>query len=187
MDLLLIAGLSIVMGIILVAMGLSFLSQSLKFDAYTDKWGTNTTDNYYQNPFFKLNSKYWHYRPKGSVVISKKKWGEIERNIGIEITLAEEKARKLGRAAAIIEIQDMVREEQARIVPASPYAVLDVEAGDALLAIEEHYHKLIAMYDPTNFKGLDEAFIELAEIRIEQFNKAWKSISFGVKMHKGDI
>ena len=94
MDLLIIAGLSIVMGIILTAMGLSFLSQSLRSLEFSEKWGGQTSENYYQNPLHRLNSKYWHYRPKGSVIVSKKQWEEIEKNIGIEINLAKDKGKK---------------------------------------------------------------------------------------------
>jgi hypothetical protein len=187
MDLLMLAGLSIVMGVILVAMGLSFLSQNLKSLEYGEDWGNYNTGQYYKNPLFRLNSKYWHYRPKGSVIVSEKQWKDIERNIGIKITLAETKAKILGRSTAIIEIKDLVKEEQAKLVPTSPYAVLGMEAASSMAEIEDKYLALLDTYNPKNFVDLDPTFVKLAELRVVQIKKAWNSINLGVTRSRGDI
>lgn len=178
-DLLFLTGISIFFGIILVAMGLSFLSQSLNSLDYTNTWQGSTATEYYNNPLFRLNSKWFHYRPKGSVILSKKQWDEIERSIGAKINEAKEEGKALGHNAAIIEIQDRVKEEQASIVPNTPYKILAVTPDTPLNDVEDRYKALKVMYDPKNFVDLDKAFVELAEIRTDQIVKAWRKIKLG--------
>lgn len=188
MDLLVIAALSIVLGLILTAMGLSFLSQNLESLKYNNAhWGDPNARDYYQNPFFRLNSKYWHYRPKGAVVLTKHKWAEIEKNIGIKLTQAKNEGKKVGYKACLVEFTDKIKEEKARVTPSSPYAVLGVNSTDPQESIKERYHFLIKIYDPKNFVDLDEAFIKLAQIRCKQIKKAWQQINYGVGYSKGDI
>jgi peptide deformylase len=169
------------------AVGLSFLSQSLKSLEYNNQYGNNTARDYYRNPLFRLNSKYWHYRPKGAVVITKHQWQEIEKNIGIKIDEAKRKGVKLGRKSLYIDIQDAVKEKQAVLRPTSPYAILNVKANAPMAEIEARYKWMMEAYNPNNFVDLDKAFIQLAEIRCEQIEKAWKQINYGISYSKGDI
>ena len=188
MDLLIIAALSIVLGLILTAMGLSFLSQNLKSLEYNSQhWSDRNAKDYYQNPFFRLNSKYWHYRPKGAVVLTKHQWADIEKNIGIKITEAKKHGLKLGRKAFYVEMQDMIKEKRAAITPSSPYLVLGVESTTPMEEIEAKYKAMLQLYNPNNFVDLDKAFIQLAEIRTEQLRKAWKQVNYGVAYNNGEI
>jgi hypothetical protein len=181
MDLLFIAGLSLVIGIVLLCMGLSFIGAGLGSLDFTDSYGSMTPNDYYQNPLHTLNSKYFHYRPKGSVIVSKKQWSEIERNMGIRLLEAKTAGKTIGYKQAIVEIQDKVTEEKAKTFPSSPYAVLDLEASAPLAALEERYKYLLSVYDPRNFSTLDKAFVELAEIRTQQVKRAWAQINLGIK------
>ena len=180
MDLLIIAFLAIVTGIILTAMGLSFLNQSLKpLDYIGDQgWGLDSAD-YYQNPLYRFKSKYFHYRPAGWVVLSEEQWENIEENVGATINKAMGVGEKIGYRKAITEIQNKVDEERRNATPASPYAVLDVESATPKVQVMDKYQTLMIKYSPKNFADLDEAFVELAKIRQEQFTKAWKKLSHG--------
>jgi len=181
-DLLILGAMSIVVGIIIVCMGLSFLSQSLdslSYNTSNNRWGVNAID-YYANPLYRLQSKWFYYRPKGAVILSQKEWEDIEGNIGVKISDAKDSGKILGYNAAIIEIQDKVREEQTRIVPASPYDVLNVASTMPINDIENNYKDLLSKYDPKYFTNLDKAFVELAEIRTDQIEKAWKQIKLGM-------
>jgi hypothetical protein len=185
MDLIFIAGLSLVLGIILLCIGLSFVGAGLKSLDFTDSYGATTSNSYYLNPLHTLNSKYFHYRPKGSVIVSKKQWADIERNMGIKLLEAKTAGKSIGYKQAIVEIQDKVTEEKAKTFPSSPYAVLDLEASAPLAALEERYNYLLKIYDPRAFVDLDKAFIELAEIRTQQVKRAWSQINLGIKPAKG--
>ena len=176
MDLLVIAALSIVINIIIVTMGLSFLSQNLKSLEFNMNYGHQSAGTYYENPLYKLNSKYWHYRPKGSVIVSKKQWADIEKNIGIEITTAKNLGKKLGYKMAMVDVLDKIKEEQAKVTPTSPYAVLNIDSSTPLDDIGLRYQHLMRIYDPRNFVDLDKTFIELAEIRCAHIKKAWSQI-----------
>jgi len=195
MDLLILAASAIVLGIILTAMGLSFISESLNALEYNNRyteWGVLHTSDYYNNPLCRINSKWFYYRPKGWVLVSKGRWADIEKNIGIKINESIQVGRKIGYRDAVEDIQDMVGEEQARIAPSSPYMVLNVEATTPLEEIEVQYLKLLKLYDPASskFEGLDSTFEELATIRCQQILKAWKQINLGVGQRtfsKGDI
>lgn len=180
MDLIMIAFLSIVVGIILVSVGLSFISASMESLDFTDSYGTTTPYDYYRNPLHYLDSKYFHYRPKGSVIVSKAQWAEIEKNIGVQIIKAKDAGQKIGYKRAIVEIQDKVKEEKTKTFPSSPYAVLDVTSTTPMAEVEEKYKHLLQIYNPNVFVTLDKAFIELAEIRTAQIVRAWDQISLGV-------
>jgi len=183
MDLLFIAGLSLVTGVILVCMGLSFISESIKGIDYGYSYGAGvygTGVGYNENPLQRLNSKYFHYRPKGSVIVSKKQWAEIERNMGVKLVEMKTAGEMVGFKRAIVEIQDKVKEEKAKTFPSSPYAILDLEASAPLEALEERYKYLLKIYDPKAFVTLDKAFVELAEIRTQQVKRAWSQINLGV-------
>lgn len=174
MDLLVLAALSISIGIILLAMGLSFLSQSLDVMDYNNNnyWSAPNSADYYQNPLYGINSKYFHYRPKGWVIVSKKQWKDIEKNIGIKIASAE----NVGYKQALSEIQAMIEEESDKAFPTSPYAVLDAEAVTPKAQIRDKYLALMDKYDPAKFGSLDKAFVQLAEIRQKQVIEAWQKI-----------
>ena len=189
MSLLLIAGLALVMGMILLCMGLSFIDFGLSSLAIGDSYNADSY-NYYQNPLNRLGSKYFYYRPKGAVVVSKKQWAAIEKNIGVKIGEAKEVGRTIGYKEAIIDIRFKVKEEKAKAFPSSPYAVLDVESKMPLNEIEEKFVYLYGIYDPKNFISLDPAFTELAEIRRAQVKRAWNQINLGIKpvsISAGDI
>jgi len=179
MDLLVMAALSVTMGIILISFGLSFIDFGLgSLDIpYSYKTGTN---DYYQNPLCRLNSKYFHYRPKGAVVVSKKQWSEIERGMGFKLNEAKRAGKSIGYRAALVEIQDKVKEEKAKTSPSSPYLVLGVESAAPLAEIEKRYKHLLEIYSPKGFVSLDKAFVELAEIRTAQIVRAWNQINLGV-------
>jgi len=181
MELLFIAGSSVVLGVVLLCMGLSFISSGLKSLDFTDSYGSMTPNDYYQNPLYTLNSKYFHYRPKGSVIVSKKQWANIEKNMGVKLLEMKEAGKTIGFKQAIVEIQDKVTEEKTKTFPSSPYAVLDVESSAPLEKIEEKYKYLLIAYNPANFVALDKAFVELAEIRTQQIKRAWSQINLGIK------
>lgn len=178
MDLLIMAGLSLVSGIVLLCMGLSFISQNLNAADYGA--GYLDTSNYYKNPLYTLNSKYWHYRPRGSVVVSKQEWEKIEKNIGIKISEAKTAGSILGYKGALIDIRDKVAEEKAKTSPSSPYLVLGVDPTTPLDEIEKRYNKLMDLYALKNFVDLDMTFTELATIRNTQILRAWNKIKFGI-------
>ncbi len=187
MDLLFLTGISIFFGIILISMGLAFLDQSLSSLNYNNDygaWNGLSSADYYNNPLAKINSKWFHYRPKGSVILSKKQWADIEANIEIKIKKAKEAGKILGRKAVIIEIQDRVKEEQTKIVPSNPYEILGVKAKTSALPskleMENNYKHLRTVYNPENFTHLDKSFVELAEIRIEQITEAWRKVKMGI-------
>jgi len=179
-ELLTITILAIIMGIILIGIGLSFISQSLNPLEFNESWQGHSSKDYYKNPLYTLNSKYWHYRPMGSVVVSKQQWEEIEKNVGIKINQSEEKGKDIGYNKAIVEIQNLVEQEEAKTFPNSPYAILNIESTATVEEVNKKYKHLLKVYDSRNFVDLDKAFIQLAEIRTAQIKKAWKKISFGL-------
>lgn len=177
MDLLFIASLSIVMGIVLVAMGLSYIEQSLKPLEYNgDYFSTGGSEDYYQNPLYRLKSKYFYYRPAGWVILSKGKWKEIEKNIGIKIAKAEVNGENTGYKKAITDIKDRAVTEQYKMRAASPYALLGVSANTPKDKIKAKYLILMDKYKPEKFEELDEAFVELAKIRQTEIKIAWHKI-----------
>ena len=179
MDLIIIAAIGLCMGLVFLAMGLSFIDFGLGSLNIADSYNT-TVHDYYQNPLHRLNSKYFHYRPKGSVVVSKKQWNEIERNIGIKIAESQKAGKMLGYKEAIVDIRLKVKEEKEKITPSSPYATLDVESSTPTKEIEKKYEHFLAIYNPRNFNHLDKAFAQLAELRIEQIKRAWSKINTGI-------
>ena len=181
MDLLLVVVLSMVTGLVLVCAGLSFIDKSLDSLNFNSNWRGHNTEAYYNNPLARLNSKYWHYKPAGSVVVSKKQWEEIERNISVKIDEAKRKGHALGKRATIIQIEDLIKENQAKVFPTSPYKILNVDASTSVEDINSSYMALLKLYDPKNFVDLDPAFRELAEIRIGQIEDAWRQVSRGLK------
>ncbi len=187
MELLFFAGVAIVTGIIFVGMGLSFLNQSLDFEKYnTDSkysyglgFNSNSKD-YYNNPLYRLKSKWFYYRPVGAVVLTKDKWKKIEDGINVKIAEAMDEGKVKGRKALMDEIKAKVEEEREKAVPSSPYALLGVKATDPISEIKVRYKQLSAFYDPKKFKHLDSDFRSLALIRTNQLNEAWRKIRNGV-------
>jgi hypothetical protein len=181
MDLLIIAMLSLVMGVVLLCMGLSFLDQSLQPFKYTnDAWqGNKTANDYYSNPLWGHDSKWFHYRPKGSVIVSKKQWGKIEKDIGLKIIEEYKLGVKKGRAGLLVEIVDELKEQKAT-TRLSPYVTLGTDPATPLVEIEEKYKLLLEMYDPSSFRDLHKSFTELAEIRIAEIKRAWQLVNTGI-------
>ena len=162
-----------------VSVGLSFIAQSLDSLKYNGTTSKNYHD-YYQNPLHKINSKYFHYRPKGTVIVSKKKWEEIEKNIGLRIFDATRKGKIIGRREALKEIRDVVESSKEKAAPNSPYLLIGVKPTDPLESIEKRWDYLMMRYDPSNFVDLDPAFVDLARIRRKQLTRAWNSIRVGI-------
>jgi len=180
MDLLFIACTALLMGVVLVALGLSFIDFGLSSVDFNGDYG-QTSGKYYQNPLHRLGSKYFHYRPKGSVILSEKQWANIERNMGIKLNEAKTVGKSIGYKIAIVEVQDKIREEKAKTAPSSPYLVLGVKPTTSLAKIEERYKHLLQIYNPKFFNHLDKSFVELSEIRTAQIVRAWNQINLGVK------
>ncbi len=188
MDLITLVVLFIVPVLLIVTMALALISEALdplKYSNHYAQWGAKSTGDYYKNPLCKINSKYFYYRPKGWVIVSKNQWEDIEKNIGIKINEAKQVGKETGHKTAIAEIQAMVREERAKITPSSPYELLGVEPTTPMDEIEEKYKYLLQIYSPSIFVGLDEAFTELANIRTEQIKKAWRQVNCGVGISDG--
>lgn len=177
MDLIVIAAVGICMGVILVAMGLSFIDFGLGSLDIVDSYDNNAARKYYQNPLHTFNSKYFHYQPKGSVIVTKKQWSEIEKNIGVQIHKSQKAGWVIGYKEAIVDIRLKVREEKERVSPSSPYATLDVESTAPIKKIEKKYKHLLHVYKSVNFAHLDKAFVSLAELRTEQIEKAWRAVN----------
>ena len=138
-------------------------------------------DSYNKNPLIKLGSKYFHWRPKGAVVLSKSKWEEIEKGIGVKISEAREKGIELGRSAMVEEIQNQLnqRKDQTEF-PTNPYIVLGISSNADDASVEKAYVMAKALYDPKLFQRWDSAFIQLAKIRQDQIEKAYTKIMAGV-------
>lgn len=179
-EILLIGTLAIMMGFIMLGIGLSLISQGISPFNFNETYRGYSASEYYKNPLYTLNSKYWHYRPKGSVIVSKKQWADIEKSMGIKLDEYREAGKAIGFRRALVEIQDMVKEEEAKINPTSPYAILDVKSTATVEEMTDRYHHLLKIYDTRNFVDLDKAFIQLAAIRTDQIKKAWKQVTFGL-------
>ncbi|KPK10631.1 MAG: hypothetical protein AMJ56_07625 [Anaerolineae bacterium SG8_19] len=171
---------AIIIGLILVAIGASFVSQGMDSLRYNENWGKYRSFSYYNNPLCKMNSKYFYFRPKGWVILSKKQWEDIEKSIGANIQKAKDNGKILGKALMLKQIQDQVSAEKERVFPSSPYKILGMDSTASLTEIQQKYNALMAMYDPKNFVDLDRAFIELAEVRQDQIRKAWNKIQAGI-------
>ena len=186
MDILVLGGMAMIIGIVFLAMGLSYISQSLAPMDYNSQYGKTGAD-YYANPLNRFNSKWFHYRPKGSVIISKEKWAQIERDMGVKLNGALETGKKLGKKEMLIEIEDKIDERRAKLKPSSPYALFNIKATASIEELRARYEQMRDTYNPDNFAMLDDAFIELAKIRSAEIEKAWKQISYGVRSTHGDI
>ena len=171
-------GISVFGGLIVVCIGLSYLSQSLNALDYCN---AIDQDAYNSNPLVKLGSKYYHWRPKGAVVITKKKWKIIQDNIAREIEDAKSKGIQIGRAEALKELESHLVEKQEKVgFPTNPYKILDVSSTDTDAEIEEAFRKLIDLYSDKRFEPYDAAFKDLASIRRHQIRKAFNKIAAGI-------
>jgi hypothetical protein len=179
MDLIVIAAVGMCIGVLLVAMGLSFIDFGLGSLGIADSY-TTTAREYYQNPLHTFNSKYFHYQPKGSVIVTKKQWADIEKNIGIQIHKSQKAGWIIGYKEAIVDVRLKVREEKDKVSPSSPYATLGVESTAPIKEIEDRYKHLLHVYKSVNFSHLDRAFVSLAELRTEQLEKAWRTVNTGI-------
>jgi len=178
MELSLIIGIIVFGGIVIMCVGLSLLSQSLNALDYNNSFDQ---DAYNQNPLIKLGSKYFHWRPKGSVVITRQKWKVIQNNIAREVENAKQEGIKLGKAQALKEVESHLEEQQEKSgFPKNPYKILDVNSTDSDLKIQEAYNKLVALYEEAHFYAYDSAFQELAAIRRRQIRRAFNKIASGV-------
>lgn len=172
-------------GLVLLVMGLSFLSQSLRSIDYLGN--SLNIESYNKNPLIKLGSKYFHWRPKGAVVLSKSKWAEIEKGINAKIAEAKLAGIELGRSQMMQDIHASLnqRKDETKF-PTNPYIILGISsnADDAL--IDKAYNEAKALYDSTQFQRWDSTFVQLAKIRQEQIDKAYDKIVAGVAPTEGN-
>ncbi len=182
LNIFMLSALSITGSLILLCMGLSFLSQSLNALDYSA--ASYDAFNYSQNPLIKFNSKYYHsYRPKNSVLLTEKKWTKIEKGIAKKIGEAGEKGKAIGYAQALKEIKEKIAEESSSF-PTNPYKILDVAANADKAAIRRALSLKLDLYALRNFTSLDYSFRELAEIRLRQVKEAYDKATKGYE-HSG--
>lgn len=184
MDLLIISALAITFGLILLVLGLSLINQSLEPMGYNSNYGERSSVDYYKNPLWRHESKYFHYRPVGTIILSRSKWAQIEKNIGERLTERFNIGKETGRKKMIAEIQDKIDAKRDKITFSNPYMVLGFPADTPRREMDSRYKVLLHNYDPSGFKHLDESFMELAEIRIAQIERAWKKIKYDVGKRK---
>jgi hypothetical protein len=178
MELMWILAIIIFGGVVIVCMGLSYLSQSLSSLDYNTGF---EEERFYQNPMVKLGSKYFHWRPKGAVVITKSKWATIKENIAREVESAKQDGVLIGHAKALKEVESRLQEKREKTgFPSNPYKILNVSSTDSDDVIEEAYKNLIDLYSDKRFEAYDSSFKELAEIRRDQIRKAFNKIAAGV-------
>lgn len=178
MDIFMLAAIAISGSLILFCMGLSFLSQSLNALDYSNL--PYAVDNYNQNPLIRLGSKYYHWRPKNSVVVTEKKWAAIERGIARKIANAEEAAETKGYNKAMSDIKEQL-DEGSTSFSKNPYKILDVAADADKATVSKALTLKLDLYALKNFSELDDAFRELAQIRLDQIREAYQKIGEGYK------
>jgi hypothetical protein len=179
-DMLLVVVLSISIGIVLLCMGLAFIGESLDSLKYDNVYGYGSKEpnNYYdKNPLWHYSSKYFHYRPKGTVIVSKTDWNRVQIGISAHISKAIDAGKKLGYKEAFEDIKDKVDERKERVSPSNAYMVLGVSAKTCIEDVNRRYDELMALYDKDNFIHLDESFIKLAGIRRRELTKALTKIT----------
>ena len=161
--------------LVLIAIGLSLLSQSYRALDYSDY--NLSQDSYYKNPLVRLGSLYYHWRPKGAVVVSKKQWETIESNIALKLSMAERDGITKGRARLMQEIRDKIaqRREESDF-PKNPYLILGITSNTNDAGVEEAYRKALDLYGSHNFTQYDKSFRDLAALRRKQIKKAYQSI-----------
>lgn len=157
--------------VIILVMGISYIAQSLEMSYYTD---TDRSSNYYKNPLNLHNSKYFHYRPKGTVILSQSEWRIIEKNIGVEISKAKTVGKRLGYKDALQDFQQVIdgKREKSAFNPLKFAGITDSTPQDEATRKLEYLAK---MFDPKNFVDLDRAFVELAELRSKQIKRVLKN------------
>ncbi len=178
LNILMLSILSITGSLILLCMGLSFLSQSLNALDYSG--APYEALNYNQNPLIKFNSKYYrNYRPKNSVLLTEKKWKTIEKGIAKKIEEATAKGVAIGYAQALKEIKEKIAEESSPF-STNPYKILDVESHTDKAVIRRALSAKLDLYALKNFEDLDDSFKELAEIRLRQVKGAYDKMMKGL-------
>ena len=178
MDIFLLAAIAITGSLIMVCMGLSFLSQSLNALDYSDT--PYELNELKQNPLIRFKSKYFHYRPKNSVLLTKDKWAKVEKSIAGQIATAEKTGEFKGYEQAIKDVKEKVDEEKSNF-PTNPYKILEVNADMDEPTVKRALKLKLDLYALDKFTEFDKAFQELAEIRREQFRKAYDEITSGLK------
>jgi len=164
--------------IVIIAVGLSCLSQAISPLDFNNAWDQEA---YYKNPLIKIGSKYFHWRPKGSVVLTKSLWKKIETDFSIKLKKARVEGILAGRSAVIKEIEERLQEKQDSVeFPTDPYDVLGLEVNDKTEIVESAYQKLMDLYASENFTNYDTAFEDLASIRRKQIRRAYNLIMAGV-------
>lgn len=159
--------------LVLTCMGLSYLSAGLNGLAYNDE---NKQHRYYANPLLNCQSKYFHYKPAGAVILTRKKWQQIETNMAYAIRDAEEAARKKGYSEALAAVEARVKLKQAEHSPSDPYKVFGLAHGATLVEVEKVYHALNELYKPKEFAKYGDEFVKLAALKRKRIQKAYNII-----------
>lgn len=182
-NLLIAVGIGLAFFIVAVSYGLSVISKLFNnsFDYYQYPGQVQNTGNPNDNPLAKHKSKWFGYRPKGAVLLTKSMWKTIEANIAAEIIKAKENGIKIGRAQAIKEIEERLAERQEQVgFPTNPYTILGVKPGDPDTKVEAAQKKMLDLYAERNFVIYDPAFEDLAAVRRKQISRAFNKIMAGL-------
>jgi hypothetical protein len=162
----------------IVAMFLSYLESA--FNGEIDRYSNDSYYKYeYDNPLKRWNSKYFHYRPAGAVVLTRNKWLKIEEGIRNHVYDVRTAAVKEGRRQLMQEIRAKLTERRSSFESTNPYDVLGVDATASLDEMKEKWYKMRGLYNPHNFVDLDPSFVELATIRVQQIDGAWRLVKRG--------
>lgn len=154
------------------AMLLSYIDSAMRGDLDSfDYYCSRPT-----NPLKELNSKYFHYRPQGSVLLTEAQWSQIQGAIHNHISEVRRSSIATGRRLMLKEIKAKLQEEKSAFEPSNPYEVLGLSENCSEKELSERYYYLLELYDPRNFVDLDSSFIELAKIRREQLKSAFNKI-----------
>jgi hypothetical protein len=120
----------------------------------------------------KLAGKCYSWRPKGSVVLTKEKWAQIENSIAAELETARKAGVTAGRKLMLAELENKITEKSSI---KNPYVILGLKY-QTINKLEERVSSLKSIYDPENFKHLDSDFTLLAEIRIKEIEEAGRKL-----------
>lgn len=144
----------------IVIFGLTVLSQSIG--------DIGNIQSYKSNPLIKLGSKYYSWRPKNAIVLTKEKWQTIENGMAEEIKKAKKAGVKVGRRLMITEIENKI---SAAAPVKSPYAILGLDY-QTLHKLEGRVKYLKSIYEPSNFEQFGQDFVLLAEAKIKEIENA---------------
>lgn len=170
---------SMIIMVVLVCMGLSYISASLGGLYYSDN---RKKKMYYSNPLLPMNSIYFHYKPKGSVILTKRMWKEIEMNMAYKIKEAMDKAKEDGYKEALELVERKAKEKSLDDPSTPPESILGVDPHEDEANIRKRYEKLMSLYAESNFNGLHDSFVRLAALHRNRIAKAYTKLTFGSRI-----